>query len=75
MNTELEGTHIATVALRGRVPCKVIGAVRKGDILVASTTAGHAVRASHAHFVGQGVVGIALEDKADSAPGFVEILV
>jgi hypothetical protein len=30
------------VALRGRVPCKVVGPVRKGDLLVTSTVAGYA---------------------------------
>ena len=30
------------LALRGRVPCKVIGPVAKGDLLVTSDTPGHA---------------------------------
>lgn len=29
------------VALKGKVPCKVVGSVKKGDLLVTSTTFGH----------------------------------
>ena len=42
MNAELEGDNVVAVALKGRVPCKVVGAVRKGDVLIASNTPGHA---------------------------------
>ena len=35
MNSAMEGTTVA-VALEGRVPCKVIGPVRKGQRLVSS---------------------------------------
>ena len=36
MNATLQAEHVAVVALQGRVPCKVIGPVSKGDIMVAS---------------------------------------
>ena len=76
MNTSLEGTHIATVALRGRVPCKVIGAVRKGQILISSNVPGYAVVSEQPYSTNStSVVGIALHDKLDSDPGIVEILV
>ena len=76
MNTQLEGTYVATVALRGRVPCKVVGIVKKGDILISSDTAGHAVAAKDPYFVnGSMIVGIALEDKKSVEPGFVEIII
>jgi hypothetical protein len=39
MNSALEGVSIA---LRGRIPVKVIGPVQKGDLLVTSTTPGFA---------------------------------
>ena len=39
MNAEAEGVE---VALCGRVPCKVVGPVNKGDLLVSSDTKGHA---------------------------------
>jgi hypothetical protein len=37
-----EETHAVAVALRGKVPVKVIGPVRKGDLLVTSSTPGYA---------------------------------
>ena len=39
MNAEGEGQYLA---LTGRVPCKVTGPVAKGDLLVSSSTKGHA---------------------------------
>jgi hypothetical protein len=36
MNAEQQGEFITPVALMGRVPCKVQGAVRKGDMLVSA---------------------------------------
>ena len=38
MNAGLEGDNVVTVALKGRVPVKVTGPVRKGDVLIASST-------------------------------------
>jgi hypothetical protein len=35
-------THAVAVALRGKVPVKVMGPVRKGDLLVTSYVPGHA---------------------------------
>ena len=40
MNEQADGP---AVALKGKVECKVVGAVKKGDLLVSSSTAGHAV--------------------------------
>ena len=40
MNGGIEGQYLA---LSGRVPVKVVGTVRPGDLLVASDTPGHAV--------------------------------
>ena len=36
MNAEQQGEFVTPVALMGRVPCKVQGAVRKGDMLVSA---------------------------------------
>jgi hypothetical protein len=44
MNATLEGEHVLPVALTGRVPCQVLGPVRKGDVLVASNVPGVAQR-------------------------------
>jgi hypothetical protein len=44
MNSTQTGEHVLPVALTGRVPCRVQGPVRKGDVLVASATPGVAQR-------------------------------
>jgi len=44
MNSTQTGEHVVAVALTGRVPCQVQGPVRKGDVLVASSTPGVAQR-------------------------------
>ena len=44
MNSTQEGEHVLPVALTGRVPCQVQGPVRKGDVLVSSSTPGVAQR-------------------------------
>jgi hypothetical protein len=44
MNSTQKGEYVLPVALTGRVPCRVQGPVRKGDVLVASSTPGVAQR-------------------------------
>ena len=76
MNVECEGEHVVAVALRGRVPCKVIGNVNKGDVLVASDTPGYAMVGSMPHTLSPlQIVGRSLETKTDAQPGVIEILV
>ena len=36
MNTGLEGANVVALALTGRVPCRVQGTVRKGDLMVSA---------------------------------------
>ncbi len=70
MNSELDGgTYIA---LKGRVPCKVIGRIRKGDRLVA-TENGCAIAASfHQH---PDVFAISLETSDDIETKIVEAVI
>ena len=70
MNSELEGgTYIA---LKGRVPVRVIGAVRKGQRLVASTTLGCAsAGVQHAN----DVFGIALESSDLTEEKLIEAVI
>jgi hypothetical protein len=73
MNSQSNGV---AVALRGRVPCKVIGNVNKGDVLVASDTPGYAMVGAMSHTLSPlQIVGRSLETKTDAQPGVVEILV
>ena len=77
MNSELEGDHVTAVALKGRVPVKVVGPIRKGDVLIHSHTEGHAQAAPFGgyHVTGPCCIGIAITEKADAGAGVVEALV
>ena len=75
-NAGTDATH-PFVALAGRVPCKVIGKVTKGDRLVSDGTPGHA----RACFIDDienpyfAVIGRALETKDTDEAGIIEIVV
>ena len=73
MNSTLEGDNVVGIALQGRVPCKVIGKVAKGDMLVASAVPGYAI-VNNTPAVGT-VIGKALETKDDTDRGIVEVVV
>ena len=62
------------IALQGRVPCKVVGKIRKGDILITSGIPGVAVAANGDARVGT-VVGKAIKDYDSDHIGLVEIAV
>ena len=72
MNQDCLG--IATcIALQGRVPCKVIGKVQKGDMLVSSAIPGYAI-VNNTPGVGT-VIGKAVGTKDNDAEGIVEVVV
>jgi len=73
MNSHIEGENITVLALQGRVPCKVIGRVAKGDMLVASGIAGYACVDNNPK--PGTIIGKALSAKADTERGIVEIVV
>ena len=73
MNSALEGDHVVGLALQGRVPCKVIGTVKKGDMLVTSAVPGYAI-VNNSPGVGQ-VLGKAVGTKDTDDRGVVEIVV
>ena len=73
MNSELEGQHPTDVAMTGRVPCKVIGIVVKGDMLVASAVPGYAI-VNNDPKPGS-IIGKSLENKPDSGKSTIEIIV
>ena len=59
MNDDLEADHTAMVALAGRVPCKVQGSIKKGDLMV---SAGNGkAKADNGAGIGE-VIGKALAD-------------
>jgi hypothetical protein len=71
MNAGLAGDNVVAVALTGRVPTRVTGQIRKGDMMV-STADGRA-RACATPTVGQ-VIGKALAD-FDGVDGVIEVVV
>jgi hypothetical protein len=73
MNSHQEGENVVAVALQGRVPCKVIGQVQKGDLLVTSAIPGYAIVATIPQL--GTVIGKALENKEDLGKGTVEVVV
>ena len=71
MNSAIEAEFAAPIALQGRVPCKVIGQVRKGDLIV---SAGNGfAKASSTPSIGQ-VIGKAIEN-FDGDTGVIEVVV
>ena len=70
MNTECQGIAVA-IALQGRVPTKVRGTIRKGDMMV-SAGDGYA-RSSSAPYMGT-VIGKSLEN-FDGIEGIIEVAV
>ena len=62
------------IALKGRVPCKVIGKVEKGDLLVTSDKPGYAKTSLGVPMIGT-VIGKAIEAKPGTGEGIVEVFV
>jgi len=64
------------VALAGRVPCKVVGIIKKGDRMVTSLVAGHAEAAHMTDILDYRIIiGRALADKTDDGEGLIEVVV
>ena len=68
MNKDADGQ---AVALKGRVPCQVVGAVAKGDELVAGNN-GHAKRSEYRSY---DTFAIALETSSETVSRVIEVLV
>jgi len=73
MNSKLVAEHPVVVALTGRVPCKVIGKISKGDILTVGLFAG--VASADENPVLGSIIGKALEDYDSDKIGVIEVLV
>ena len=68
MNQHEDGPAIA---LKGKVQCKVVGSVNKGDALVTSSTPGHAVVSEDPNPIC--VIGRSLVNDADTHPRLITI--
>jgi len=74
MNNDLAVENTAVVALQGRVPCKVVGEIQRGDMLIVSDIEGVAT-ASQDPKLGS-VIGKALENYSDTQTvGLIEVVV
>ena len=73
MNVDLFGDFVNAVALTGRVPCKVLGRVEKGDLLVTSAIPGYAI-VDNDPKIGT-VIGKAVASKDTDDRGTVEVVV
>jgi hypothetical protein len=71
MNSNCSGNFVVPIALQGRVPCKVIGPIKKGDLLVSGGN-GYA-KASVDPCIGS-VIGKSLEN-FDGSSGIIEVAV
>ena len=75
MNNGLTGEHVVSVALLGRVPVRVIGTIRPGDLLVASELPGIATSLVSDRYAPGCVIGKALESYASEREGTIEAVV
>jgi hypothetical protein len=72
LNAELENS--VAIALIGRVPCKVVGTVHKGDTLMASDTPGAATKLETSAKLGS-MIAKALQDYDSDQVGVIEVMV
>ena len=75
MNSTLTGQHVLPVALTGRVPCRVVGRIYKGDRLVASDLPGVATVLDKSLYEPGCIIGKSLEDYDSDFDGIIEIAV
>ena len=71
MNHSLKGEFVLPLALQGRVPCRVTGIVRKGDMMVSNGDG--TARAESAPAIGS-IIGKALENFSGQT-GIIEVVV
>lgn len=71
MNSEFTDEYVVALALQGRVPCKVIGPIKKGDMLISAGN-GYAMVSDNPQ-IGT-IIGKSLEDFGD-LEGIIEVVV
>jgi hypothetical protein len=75
MNATLACATAIEVALVGRVPCFVVGTIRKGDRLVSSSVPGVATRLDMSQYQPGCIIGKALEAYDSETVGTIEVAV
>jgi hypothetical protein len=71
MNESIAGPGAVMIALIGRVPTKVVGPIKRGDLIGASRNYFGCASVGE----GGGLVGRALADYNSQSPGVIEVLV
>lgn len=61
------------IALTGRCPCKAVGIVKQGDLMISSEHPGYAKATDQ--YIGGAIIGKAITGKGDEAPGEIEVAV
>jgi hypothetical protein len=69
------GTDGLPVALQGRVPCRVIGTIAKGDLVTSSNIAGVATRLAPDDWRPGAVIGKSLQHFDSETEGVIEVVV
>jgi len=72
MNEGQQGIKVC-LALAGRIPCRVVGRVKKGDLLTTSAVEGCAVKSTNPQ-IGS-IIGKAIQDKDYDSVGVIEVAV
>jgi len=75
MNSGLQGQHPTMVALVGKVPCRVVGSIAKGDCLVSSDVPGVATSMDQDKYQVGSVIGKSLENYNSTTEGVITIVV
>jgi hypothetical protein len=75
MNAGLQTENSVSLALLGRVKCRVVGVIRSGELLVSSDIPGVACRLESAKYLPGCVIGKAIESYNSTEPGIIEIAV
>jgi hypothetical protein len=73
MNSECTGNFVVAIALTGRVPCKVVGTVKKGDLMISAGDGMAKSTGVYSPKIGQ-VIGKALENFSGNM-GTIEVMV
>lgn len=63
------------VALAGRVPCRVVGKIKKGDRIGSSETPGVAISLENGLARQGNIIGLAMEDYNSETEGMIEVMV
>jgi hypothetical protein len=75
MNVDLLDRHVTAVALTGRVPCRVIGKIQKGDCVVSSSVSGVATALDKKLYEPGCIIGKALDTYDSNQIGTIEVAV